>query len=62
MTDQVTNEPKFFLMGYIPHVDGVAVYDSALRVLVRNEPGFPVVLASAQVPDVGGFRPPRRPR
>ncbi|MEE2972874.1 MAG: hypothetical protein VX672_07100 [Planctomycetota bacterium] len=56
MTDQVTNQPKFFLMGYIPHVNGVAVYDSALRVLVRNEPGYPVVLASAQVPEIGGFR------
>ncbi len=55
MTDPVTGQPKFMLMGYIPHVDGVPVYDSALRVLVRNEPGFPVVLASAQVPDVAGF-------
>ncbi len=55
MTDLVTGEAKFMLMGYIPHVNGVPVYDSALRVLVRNEPGFPVVLASAQVPDVAGF-------
>ena len=36
-------------------VYGVPVFDSALRVLVRNEPGFPVVLASAQIPDAGDF-------
>lgn len=55
MTDQVTGEAKFMLVGYTPHIDGVPVYDSALRVLVRNEPGFPVVLASAQIPDAGEF-------
>ncbi|MEE2895387.1 MAG: hypothetical protein VX726_06540 [Planctomycetota bacterium] len=55
MPDPVTAEPKFILLGYIPHVGNLPVYDSALRVLVRNEPGFPVVLASAQVPEVGGF-------
>ena len=58
MTDQITDQAKFMLVGFIPHIDGVPVYDSALRVLVRNEPGFPVVLASAQVPDVAGFRVP----
>ena len=58
MTDQITEQAKFMLVGFIPHIDGVPVYDSALRVLVRNEPGFPVVLASAQVPDVAGFRVP----
>ena len=61
MTDAITDEPKFMLMGYIPHVGDLPVYDSALRVLVRNEPGFPVVLASAQVPDVSGFQAPDAP-
>lgn len=55
MTNTVTGEAKFMLMGFIPHVGGLPVYDSALRVLIRNEPGFPVVLASAQIPDIGGF-------
>ena len=61
MIDPATDEPKFMLMGYIPHVGGLPVYDSALRVLVRNEPGFPVVLASAQIPDVAGFQGPAGP-
>jgi hypothetical protein len=61
MTDPITNEAKFMLMGFIPHVGGLPVYDSALRVLVRNEPGFPVVLASAQIPDVAGFAAPDAP-
>ena len=55
MTDPVTLNPKFLLFGYIPHIDGVPVYDSALRVMVKNEPGYPVVLASSQIPSLAGF-------
>ena len=58
VTDPVTGDAKFMLVGYVPHVDGTPVFDAAIRVLVRNEPGFPTVLVSAQVPDLGGFAMP----
>ena len=58
MTDPITGEAAFTLVAWTPHVDGVPVFDAALRVLVRNEPGHPVVLASAQLPEVAGFRVP----
>jgi hypothetical protein len=58
MTDPITGQAAFTLVAWTPHVDGVPVFDAALRVLVRNEPGNPVVLASAQLPDVTGFRVP----
>ena len=57
MTNSVTGEAKFQLVAYTPHIDGVPVYDAAMRLLVRNEPGFPLVLASVQIPDVTGFQP-----
>jgi hypothetical protein len=58
MTDPITGAPKFQLVAYTPHVDGVPVYDAAMRLLVRNNPGFPLVLASVQIPDVAGFSIP----
>ena len=58
VTDPVTGRAAFTLVAWTPHVDGVPVFDASLRVLVRNEPGHPVVLASAQLPDVGDFRVP----
>lgn len=58
VTDPITGEAAFTLIAWTPHVDGVPVFDASLRVLVRNEPGHPVVLASAQLPDVAGFRVP----
>lgn len=56
MTDSVTLAPKFLLFGYTPHVDGVPVFDASLRVLVRNEPGHPVVLATSQIPSLAGAK------
>ena len=58
MTDPVTGDAKFMLVGFVPHVDGTPVFDAAIRVLVRNEPGFPTVLVSSQVPELGGFALP----
>lgn len=58
MTDPETGWAKFFLVAFTPHVNGVRVHDAALRLLVRNEPGFPLVLASAQLPDIEGFEVP----
>ena len=58
MTDSDTGLAKFYLVAYTPHVDGIQVHDAALRLLIRNEPGFPLVLASAQLPDIQNFRVP----
>ena len=58
MTDALTGDAKFQLVAYTPHVNGVPVYDAAMRLLVRDEPGFPLVLASVQIPDVSGFSIP----
>lgn len=57
MTDKLTGDAKFQLVAYTPHINGIPVFDSAMRLLVRNEPGFPLVLASVQVPDVSGVNP-----
>ena len=58
MNDRITGIAKFELVAYTPHLNGVPVYDSAVRLLVRNEPGFPLVLASVQIPNLGNFQAP----
>ncbi len=56
----VTLEPesgtyKFMLVRYEQVADGVSVLGSELRVLVRNEPGFPSVWAGSTLRPVGGL-------
>jgi hypothetical protein len=46
---------KFTLVGYEQRRGGVAVYRSAVRALVRNEPGNPLVLVSNATFDLGDF-------
>jgi hypothetical protein len=58
MNDRITGIAKFELVAYTPHINGVPVYDSAMRLLVRNEPGFPLVLASVQIPNLDNFQAP----
>ncbi|HMN96422.1 MAG TPA: hypothetical protein PKC43_11190 [Phycisphaerales bacterium] len=48
---------KFTLVSYLQHRAGVPVYGGELRLLARNEPGFPVVLASNSTRDIGNFTP-----
>jgi len=50
---------KFTLVWYRQHRDGVPVYDAHLRLLVRNEDGYPLVLAASSLRDLGGYRVPR---
>ncbi|RMF83595.1 MAG: hypothetical protein D6744_04380, partial [Planctomycetota bacterium] len=50
-----TDTYKFQLFRYAQIRDGVKVFRGELRVLVRNELDFPVVLASAQLFDLGDF-------
>jgi hypothetical protein len=57
MLDWETGEYKFFLYRYAQSRSGVPVYGADLRLLVRNQPGFPLVLAAAALRDLGDFAP-----
>ena len=56
MYDQVTETYKFTGYFYTQHRDNVPVFRTALKLLVRNDPGFPMVLATVDLRDLGGFR------
>ncbi len=57
MFQQDTGTYKFTLVYYTQRKDGILVYGADLRNLVRNEPGFPVVLVRSSLRDLGGFQP-----
>jgi len=57
MYDPVTGKYKFTLVYYVQKRDGIPVYGSEMKVLVRNEPGYPVVLVRSTLHDLGGFVP-----
>jgi len=59
MIDPVTGEFKFTLVMYSQFRDGLPVYGSQLRLLVRNEADHPLVLASANLRDIGNFAVPQ---
>ncbi|MFZ4750066.1 MAG: dockerin type I domain-containing protein [Phycisphaerales bacterium] len=46
---------RFSLVGYTQHVNGVPVFRGDVRCLVRNEPGYPLVLVSNALKDVRAF-------
>lgn len=48
---------KFTLVYYHQYQDGIPVYRADLRLLIRNEPGHPLVLATSGLRDLGAFRP-----
>ncbi len=50
-----TDSYKFTLVYYSQYHDNVPVFGSELRLLVRNEPGYPVVLASSSLRDLQDF-------
>ncbi|MBC7771932.1 MAG: hypothetical protein H7210_05515 [Pyrinomonadaceae bacterium] len=58
MYDPQTDTYKFTLVYFTQHKDGVPVFRADLRVLTRNEHGFPVVLAKSALRDLGGFAMP----
>ena len=58
MYDPETGQYKFTLIYYTQHQDGIPVYQSELRLLVRNEPGYPLVLAASSLNDLGDFAVP----
>ena len=57
MYDQKTGEYKFTGVCYIQYKEEVPVFRSRLVLLVRNEEGYPLVLASADLRNLSGFEP-----
>jgi len=55
MYDKLTGDFKFTLVYYRQYVDDVPVFRSELRLLVRNEPGYPLVLAVSSMWDLEDF-------
>ena len=55
MFDPDTGRYKFTLVYYSQRPGGIPVFRSELRMLVRNEPGFPIVLAKSTLHDLTGF-------
>ncbi len=54
--EPATGTYKFTAFNYTQVRSGVPVFRSKLTMLVRNEPGFPLVLASADLRDLGPFQ------
>ncbi|GJM23706.1 MAG: hypothetical protein DHS20C16_01210 [Phycisphaerae bacterium] len=55
MYDPQTGAYKFTLVHYRQVQDDVPVFRGDLRLLVRNEDDFPLVSASSEIKDLGGF-------
>ncbi len=55
MYDAATGTYKFTLVYYTQRRGGIPVYESDLRLLVRNEEGHPLVLAANGLRDLGDF-------
>ena len=53
--DEATESFRFTLLGYSQVVEGIPVFRSALKLLMRNEPSFPLVLASSELRNLGAF-------
>ena len=50
-----TDTYKFSCFYYTQHIDNIPVYNTSMRLLVRNEPGYPLVLVSSDLRDVSRF-------
>lgn len=57
MFNRDTGQYKFSQVVYQQSAGGLPVFRSTVSLLIRNEPGFPVVQANAAVRDLKGFRP-----
>jgi hypothetical protein len=58
MYDRQAGEYKFTLVYYSQFEGDIPVYMADLRLLVRNEPGYPLVLAASALRDLGDFSVP----
>jgi len=57
MFDRETGQYKFTLVYYTQYKNDIPVYMADLRLLVRNEPGSPLVLAASSLRNLGDFSP-----
>jgi len=57
MYNRDTGKYKFMSLNYVQYKDGISVFRSRLILLVRNEEGYPLVLASVDLRDLNGFIP-----
>lgn len=55
MYNRDTDAFKFWLINYEQQVQGIPVFEGGLRLLIRNEPTFPLVMASANIRDLTGL-------
>lgn len=53
--DAATDAYKFTLVYYRQYYEDIPVYGAELRLLTRNEAGYPLVLASSSLRDLGDF-------
>lgn len=53
--DKLTGTNRFTLVAWTQAMDGIPVFNGSIRVLVRNEPGFPVVLVSNEMADMRDY-------
>ena len=58
MYEPASGTYKFTLVYYHQVKDGIPVYGSDLRLVVRNEPHHPLVLAASSLRDLGAFQVP----
>ena len=58
MYNQATGTYKFTGFFYTQERQGIPVFRSALKLLVRNDPGYPLVLAAADLRDLGALQVP----
>lgn len=56
MPDADTGQMKFTVISYLQQVDGIPVFRGELKLVVRNEPGYPLVLAKSSLRNLGVFR------
>ncbi|UCG33496.1 MAG: hypothetical protein JSU68_02460, partial [Phycisphaerales bacterium] len=61
MFDQELGDYKFTLVRYAQHKNGIPVFRSDLRLLMRNQADFPVVLAASSLRPLGDFVPGTAP-
>jgi len=57
MYNRDTGKYKFMSLNYVQYKEGIHVFRSRLILLVRNEEGYPLVLASVDLRDLNGFIP-----
>jgi hypothetical protein len=55
MYDEATGQYKFTLVYYSQYYDNLPVFRGELRLLARNEPNFPLVMAISTIKDLSGL-------